>query len=74
MENAKIEKLKCEILGDFQLRQLLARPTGGSLATLGNTPPPIASLATPPPLAALANPPCRSLRSPNPVYMTVEDP
>ena len=38
------------------LRQLLARPTGGSLASLGNIPP------------------RRSLRSPNPVYMTVEDP
>ena len=29
------------------LQQLLARPTGGSLASLGNTPPPLASLAKP---------------------------
>ena len=40
-----------------RLRRLLARPTGGSLASLGKPPPPLASLA---------NPPRRSLRSPPP--------
>ena len=44
---------------------LLNRPTGGSLAPLGNTPPPLASLANTA-HRSLAHPHHRSLRSPTP--------
>ena len=45
--SVKNRKQILSLLAIRRLRRLLARPTGGSLAALGNPPPPLASLAHP---------------------------
>ena len=59
------------ILAIRRLRRLLARPTGGSLASLGDTPPPLASLAPHPHAARFARPHPPAARSarPQPPYL-----